>query len=836
MAKKRRRERGQLARHTTMSLQEALDRAYIFLRAGQVSDGLALLETLREGHPDSAPLFLLLGDGYALAEDYSRAVWSYERALELEPERTVLLSNILTLYGALGMPTHALHVARRILELDPDDAEIAALAASLEAEVPQVAERFGVGAGVAEEGVLQAEAGRLALDRNDLAAAVGPLRRAMELLPRWPAPRNNLALALSMTGAAEEARTLTREVLEIDPDNLHGLGAMVSSLVIAGDQEAARPYWERLRRVAPCDAEDIDKVAEAAASMEDDAEVYRLLRPLYTVDLGASDLSPARAQTLVLLAAAAANLGRREEALQGWARLAREPVYRHWAETCREALQAGRPGPGWAERYPYFSPLHLVREGMTDELARLVGSEGDIPPEQLRAQGADLARRYPQLVPFAEAILWIEENPAIGVPMLRALGTPRAVAALRRYATSQVGPDEGRKEAMMSLGQLGALTPGEPVRVWLDGEWREVQLQGSWVGPREWPYAPELHALMERAVQLSQQKRYREAERVYRQLIAAEPRLKEAYANLAVVSACQGKMAQARALMEQALEIDPLYVFPRGNLALRTLEEGDIVGARQWIAPLAARAEFHPQEAAFYYYVQARILVEEKRFDEARSFLEVALAVLPEYEPAQDLQGRLPWLEMAQDIPGGLEGLSERFGEMQRKSWAGRRDRAKKRLQVLAPTVAQVLASYPKAMLTGMARNLLPWGGWSALKKGPLADELGKALLDRNVLARVVAGLSLPERALLRGVVKRGGIVPAEELRALHGDEREESPYWEYHQPESPLGRLLVCGLVAVAFGAEQEQVVVPLELREMLPGLVSGHRRKKRKGSRSGA
>lgn len=135
-----------------------------------------------------------------------------------------------------------------------------------------------------------------------------------------------------------------------------------------------------------------------------------------------------------------------------------------------------------------------------------------------------------------------------------------------------------------------------------------------------------------------------------------------------------------------------------------------------------------------------------------------------------------------------------------------------------------------------MARNLLPWGGWSAWKKDRLAEALGEALLDRTDLARLVAGLSVPERALLRGIVERGGVVPAEELRAVHGDEREESPYWEYHQPESPLGRLLIRGLVAVAFVGEQEQVVVPAELRPLLAGLVKGHRRKKRKGARPGA
>jgi tetratricopeptide (TPR) repeat protein len=822
--KKQRRPQGKPARRPTMTLQTALERAYVFLRADQTADALALLEPLREAHPDSVPFFMLLGDVYAAARDYNRAVQSYERALVLAPDRVALLRNLLNLYAALDMPMHALRTASRVLETDPGDAAVDQLRANLEAEIPEIAQRFGVDLAAAAEGSFQAEAGRLALDRNDFAAAIGPLRRAVELFPRWPAPRNNLALALSIAGGAEEALALTREVLELDPGNVHGLGNMVRFLAIAGEQEAARPYWERLRQAAPQEGEELIKVAESAAFMEEDDEVYRLLRPLFPADLGESELSPAGAHTLVLLAAAAANLGRKQEALRGWAVLSCDTAYRPWADLCREALQAGRPGPGWADRYPYFSPTYLVREEMTTEVARLVGDEGHIPDEQVRARGAELARRYPQLVPFAEAALWVQQAPEVGVPMLRVLGTPRAVAALRRYATSQAGPDEGRKEALSSLVRLGVLGPDEPVRVWLNAEWREVLVRGSRIGPREWPYAPELHELMERAVQLGQQKRYREAERLYRQMIAAEPRLKEAYANLASLYAWQGRMAQARALMAQALEIDPLYVFPRCNLALTTLEEGDIAGARRWIEPLEARTEFHPQEAAFYHYTQARILVAEERFAEARSFLEVALAVLPEYEPARDLRERLGQLE----AQAADESLSRRYAEMVCQRWTDHRRRLLSRLATPDLALAQVLAAYNKGALTGVARNVLLGGGWSAWRKDRLIEALRASLSDQADLKRVVSGLCGPERALLRSVVEQGGVVPAETLRARYGDEREESPYWEYHQPQSPLGRLLARGLVAVAFVAGQEQIVVPVELRELLPGLVKRRRRKK--------
>ena len=44
-----------------------------------------------------------------------------------------------------------------------------------------------------------------------------------------------------------------------------------------------------------------------------------------------------------------------------------------------------------------------------------------------------------------------------------------------------------------------------------------------------------------------------------------EPRAKEAYNNLATIYAQRGEVEQAKAMLRAALEIDPLYVFPRCN-------------------------------------------------------------------------------------------------------------------------------------------------------------------------------------------------------------------------------------------------------------------------------
>jgi hypothetical protein len=77
--------------------------------------------------------------------------------------------------------------------------------------------------------------------------------------------------------------------------------------------------------------------------------------------------------------------------------------------------------------------------------------------------------------------------------------------------------------------------------------------------------------------------------------------------------------------------------------------------------------------------------------------------------------------------------------------------------------------------------------------------------------------LEEPERAALHSVIEHGGAMPWAEFDARYGNDLEESPYWDFHQPESVMGRLRERGLLVEAKVDDELWVVVPVEVRALL-------------------
>jgi hypothetical protein len=219
---------------------------------------------------------------------------------------------------------------------------------------------------------------------------------------------------------------------------------------------------------------------------------------------------------------------------------------------------------------------------------------------------------------------------------------------------------------------------------------------------------------------------------------------------------------------------------------------------------------FHPQEMAFYSYTQARILMRREEHERARGALELALQVYPGYEPAQNLLDRLTWILQ-------FEEDNESFWEQQRKRDQAKRARLQGQLSTRNPSLAEALPLYTKNALTGMARVTLRFGGWSALRKAELIERIVAALADPEGLEYVVAGLDDQEQDALRLVLSYGGHMSWLEFDAAHGNDVDESAYWDWHEPETTMGRLRLCGLLVEMTVNGDLLIAVPSELRRPL-------------------
>lgn len=803
--------KSQARQRPKVNLSRALARADRLLERNRAQEALELLKPLLKSYPREADLHYYLGYAHAKAGDMWSALVEYERVQKLSrrPDYQLLL---VSLYVELGLNAHGLRALRQMVkhQLDfPLGLDAPGMIAAMERDMADLAREHNLTTPQAEKGLRDMERGQIELQQNNFPASIAASRRAIKSLGDWPPSHNNLSLALFWDGQPEKAIAVARQTLSAYPDNVHALSNGIRFLTWNGREDEARALWPRLEKIPPQDHGIRRKIVEAAAILGEDETVYRLLH-------AAPDEYELSQQERYFLAVAEANTGRHGAARRHWKALRQEmPI----ANELLAALKAGRPGPGWAERYPYFHSVELVPLRKLSEFIELVASDDD--SRRRRSQIARFAARFPQSVLLAEKLIWEENQLDAGLAFLTTLATPAAYAALRRFGLSQAGEDDARVQALVGLLQAGEVTSDETLHVWLEGEWRDVQLHGHEVsGDLVKEYAPEVIELLDRGLRAFRQDDYARAERLFLRALELDPQATKGYNNLATVYAYQDKHAQAKEMFHAALEADPLYVMARCNLASYYLEDGEIAAAQAMLEPLAEVTQFHPQDMVFYQYVQARILILQEEFKAAQNLLKAALKIQPDYEPVQNLLERLERRELLSQVGVGFESLWER----QLKRYQRKRAQLQTKLATPEPSLAEALSLYTKDALTGMGRAVIRGsGGWSTLRKAEMVKRIVAELSDADNLERLVTGLHDEEREGLRQVLAEGGALAWEDFDTRYDNDLDESPYWNWNTPETKMGRLRLRGLLVEATVDGKLLVAVPSDLRRELRKVLSG-------------
>jgi tetratricopeptide (TPR) repeat protein len=451
-----------------------------------------------------------------------------------------------------------------------------------------------------------------------------------------------------------------------------------------------------------------------------------------------------------------------------------------------------------------------------EEFVELVGRKDEMSLISFEGEVARFASRFPQIVLMAEKLIWEEMQPDAGFAILATVGTPAAYKALRHFALGQAGDDDVRMRALSMLSEAGEISPDETLRIWRRGEWQEIQTRQYEISDEpDVEYTHQVADLLNRGLDAFRQGDEEQAEVLLRRALELEPRAKEGYNNLGALYHQRGDFAQAKEMFQAAIEIEPLYAFPRCNLAAYLLEDEDVEGAKAMLAPLAGAMHFHSQEAAFYFYTQARIAGQEQEYEAARNALLAALDIMPEYEPAQELLVHLNLISRMQT------GMDSYFGRMHKRDRAWR-TRLQSKLSTPEPLLSEALSLYTKEALTGMGNVVLQWGGWSALRKADLVERIVGELSDAGNVARMVADLSGEERDALQQVLLCRGHMSWQDFDDRYGNDLEESRYWQWHEPKTTMGCLRLRGFLVETTVDSELLVAVPLELRPVLEGVLN--------------
>jgi tetratricopeptide (TPR) repeat protein len=240
----------------------------------------------------------------------------------------------------------------------------------------------------------------------------------------------------------------------------------------------------------------------------------------------------------------------------------------------------------------------------------------------------------------------------------------------------------------------------------------------------------------------------------------------------------------------------------------RVLENDPDRYPRQAIEILADRKEFTLWEFLVYLRALTAISVSEEDLALARFYVTTALSWHPDDEHFQQLD-----LVLAlQEPDSGLNVLLQQ----------SRQYRERRRSRPIPPdaSLRQCLERITRESLVATAKTYsVPY---VALRKEDLIQNLVEAITDPERLREALTELDVEERQALRDVLDAGGILPWDEFTARYGDDLEDSLEWSFFLPETLMGRLRLYGLLSDGTVEGQRVVLIPRELRELLPSALA--------------
>ena len=181
----------------------------------------------------------------------------------------------------------------------------------------------------------------------------------------------------------------------------------------------------------------------------------------------------------------------------------------------------------------------------------------------------------------------------------------------------------------------------------------------------------------------------------------------------------------------------------------------------------------------------------------------------PGYQLAEDLLEQIEYpAHMEQNLSSWLERL--------KRQQQAKHDRVRHKITRPDPSLREVVPLYSREVLSSVA--LVVMGErHSGMKKAELVERILSDLGRPANLERVVEELTDQECAALQAVLAHGGAMPWHEFDAHYGNDRDELPYWNYHTPETVMGRLRQRLLLAEATLEGIPYVCVPVDLRQEL-------------------
>ncbi|MEK6751108.1 MAG: hypothetical protein AABZ00_02485 [Chloroflexota bacterium] len=745
-------------------------------RSGEDDLGMQVLDEVERIHPKYAPVY------------YYKAMHYFEQIF---------------IARALRM----IHKVRMLGELDDEaESQLSEMESVSRSMLQESGNLLGASFEIMEKASWGNEVAQEKLEAGQWQAAEQHTREALRLIPNWASPRNNRAFVLYYMGKTQEAISEARKVLEAEPDNFHALKNLVVFHVGLNEEEKAREYADALWKLVRSDSDD---------SMEVDAaiSVFGLLNEHETLWELAQKYVKRKEEDLLdvswhVLGIAALHKGQVKEAQKLLEKA--EPYYEPARELAIEVRKSIKEKTRPSAPSFYYSSIGMllpapVLNGMIEILSKHQG-EGDIPPYIMKKLD-DYLRNRPYVI---NALLRMLPDPfaARGVPgMLLSLNRRGVDARLLEFALGSIGGDDVRLNVLSAMAQEGRKLPPNPIRFWNAelSEWREVDFSGQLLSDDvELKISEEAAVWANKAQETDDSK---EKISYLRKAVQLDPHSGFAVHMLGVFLMNDGQKEEGMKYARKAVEVDPSYMFAYANLAL--LEAQEEKPNEALVHEYTTRVLGAPVitiQTAFIAHIAAMYLAfDRKELETARN----------EYEIASELRPDDPMLD-------GWD-VSLKFADVFSGSWLEKwqsesREKAHNktiRTKLETTTTSDVtLNSLTRDALGNVARF---WGIAAYGRKAELIQNISTRMRDEAAVDFVLGKLSSDEKAALQAALEKGGALSFQAFTEKYGNDLEESPHWNFHEPKTIMGRLRQAALLAKGTLDHEQVLYVPADVRDAL-------------------
>lgn len=411
---------------------------------------------------------------------------------------------------------------------------------------------------------------------------------------------------------------MAREAIALDPNNVHAQGNITQFLYLQGKFEEAQTELNKLLKMESDNPEFVLKTVETLSYFGDNKTILEI-----GDRLKAEGSFYDREQPMLyhLVAVAALREGRETEARQYWQKsLDLSP---HNEVVSSNLTDANRP---ISDRHaPWAFPIfNWIYRKAVDDLTSLI-EDRDLDDETTKAE---IAQSYFQQPPEIEKIIPIlldrgsPDAREFAMMSISMLPTPNLLEMLREFVFSDRGSDRMRLKGSQILMACQILKHGQSVRLWIQGKWQDIVLQGLTIDyePRI-SHEPHIQELLEKAILAMKNKQGVKAEQLLKKALKSKPGARDILYNLAGSYQLQDRGEEAEKLIQEIHQKHPDYLMGRLGLANLELLKNRIDEAKEILKPILEVQEFHIFEYVTYCKIKINIALKEKDLTLAKSVL-----------------------------------------------------------------------------------------------------------------------------------------------------------------------------------------------------------------------